>query len=433
MGSAIPIARADDLSPSERASLLDRSGVAMAAVMDDVEEIVETVAAEGDDAVRQYTARFDDVDLDDVAVANAVINDAGQQLSTEERAAIDDAAAAIERFHERERPTEWFEEFDGGVWAGQLIRPLEAVGCYAPGGAARYPSSVLMTAIPARVAGVEEVVLCSPPTADGGIDAATLYAAAVAGVDRVFAIGGAQAIAALAHGTEAVPSVDAVVGPGNVYVTAAKRLVADQVEIDVLAGPSEVLIIAESTADPVAVAWDLIAQSEHGPDCASVLVTMDESFARSVQGAVDTALAEFTRADVVTKAFETNGQLLVVDDLEAAIAFANEYAPEHLQLMLDDPTAVLEDIRHAGTVFLGHDTSTSLGDYALGPSHVLPTSRAARTRSGLSVASFVRTPSVQRVDASGLEFMAGTVRTLADMEGLPGHARAVEVRRENAR
>lgn len=427
--TALRIEPLDDLEGARRAELLERSGSDVAEVADDVAAVVDAVRDRGDEAVEEFTRRFDGVDPPSVRVPAADLEGARGELPSDAVAAIESAAAAIEAFHERQRPTAWIERFAPGVEAGTLVRPLEVVGCYAPGGAARYPSTVLMTAIPARVAGVDRVVACTPPGPDGRVDAATRLAAAVAGVDDLFAIGGAQAVAAMAHGTETVPAVDKLVGPGNVYVTAAKRAVMDRVDIDVLAGPTEVLIVADATAEPTAVAWDLIAQSEHGPDCASVLVTPAEDLATAVQAVVADALEGFDRAETVRSAFERNGRILVCDSVEAGIAFANEYAPEHLQLMVEDPSAHLDDVRAAGTVFLGAASTTSAGDYAVGPSHVLPTAGAARRRSGISTFEFVRTPTVQRVSGEGLAGLASTIETLAELEGLPGHAEAVRVRR----
>ncbi|MFP4628442.1 MAG: histidinol dehydrogenase [Halobacteriales archaeon] len=412
--------------------LLERSGADVEAVAADVAAIVDAVRARGDAAVHEYTARFDGVDLDRLRVDDEAIAAARDELDPEAVEAIEAAAGAIDRFHERQRPESWIETVAPGVEAGTLVRPLDTVGCYAPGGAARYPSSVLMTAVPARVAGVDRVVACTPPGPAGTVDAATRLAADIAGVDDLFAIGGAQAIAAMAYGTASVPAVDKVVGPGNVYVTAAKREVMRDVDIDVLAGPTEVLIVADDSADPTAVAWDLVAQSEHDPDCASVLVSTDGDLAEAVRAELASILDDFAREAVVSEALAAHGRLLVADSIADAIAFANAYAPEHLQLMVADPEASLDDVEAAGTVFLGHATSTSAGDYAIGPSHVLPTSGAATRRSGISTFAFVRTPTVQRVTDAGLTALAPTIEALAHLEGLPGHAEAVRVRLEDA-
>ncbi len=410
--------------------LIERSGTDLERVQDDVEDIVTAVRSRGDDAVFEYTRRFDEVDLEALRVPDSQRAAAEEALSDEAVGAIRSAAEAIDRFHRRQRPDSWIQAFEPGVEAGTLIRPLSTVGCYAPGGAARYPSSVLMTAIPAAVAGVDRIVVCTPPDVDGTVDPATRFAAEVAGVDDLFTVGGAQAVAAMAYGTERIPAVDKVVGPGNVYVTAAKRAVMTDVDIDVLAGPTELIVVADATADPAHVAWDLIAQSEHDPDCASILVTPDRSLAEAVRREVEHALESFERTDTVETALDRHGGFLVAPSLAAAFEYVNAYAPEHLQVMVDDADDHLDRIDAVGTVFLGHATSAAAGDYAIGPSHVLPTAGAARRRSGISVFEFVRTPTVQRVSTAGLEHLADTIETMADLEGLPGHAAAVRVRRE---
>jgi histidinol dehydrogenase len=416
-----------DLSPEARAALFDRdAGVADARA--DARDIVERVREEGDAALRAYAEEFDGV-----AVGNLDVTDATERaydrLDEALRDAIEDAAANVEAFHERQMPEDWRADFDGRE-LGRRYRPLERVGVYAPGGTAAYPSSVLMGVVPAAVAGVEHVTLCTPPAED--LPDATLAAAHVAGADAVYQVGGAQAVAAMAYGTETVESVDKVVGPGNAYVTAAKAEVRGDVEIDFLAGPSEVCVLADGTADADLVAAELIAQAEHDPHASVVAVTADEGLAESVVSAVERQVPERERADVIREALGNDASgVLLARSMSEAVLFAEEYAAEHLVILAEDDEALLDRIDSAGSVFLGEFSPVAAGDYASGPNHVLPTGGAARRFGGLSVDHFLRSTTVQRLDEASLSGLRATITTLAEAEGLEAHAASVERRFED--
>jgi len=361
-------------------------------------------------------------------VPNREIRAAYGQVDAGATRAIKRAAKAIEKFHRKQLPREWTVELQPGITAGQLVRPLARVGIYVPGGLARYPSSLLMAAIPARVAGVEDVIVCTPPRSDGKVDPATLVAADIAEVDAVFRVGGAQAIAAMAYGTKTVPKVDKVVGPGNVYVVAAKYVVSSDIDIDFAAGPSEVLILADRSADPAYIAADLLAQAEHDPAAAAVMVTTSEKLASKVRMLVRNMLRDNPRRDIMAKSLDRYGRIVVARDLKEAIEFTNDYAPEHLQLMVEQPKRLLKQVENAGAVFVGPYSPIAAGDLAVGPSHILPTGGAARRRSGLSVLDFIRLPSVQMLTERGLERIAEVAGKLAEIEGLPGHAQSIRER-----
>jgi histidinol dehydrogenase len=426
----IEIVRLRGCSQEERKRLLDRSELDVASVMSSVFDIVVDVQRRGDGALTDYTERFDGVKLsqEQIKVSNREIRAAYDGVDAKTVQAIKRAAKAIEKFHRKQLPSEWMVELQPGVKAGQLVRPLARVGVYVPGGLARYPSSLLMAAIPARVAGVEQVIVCTPPRKDGRVDPAILVAADVSGVDAVFKIGGAQAIAAMAYGTQTVPKVDKIVGPGNVYVVAAKQAVSADVGIDFAAGPSEILILADSSANPTYVAADLLAQAEHDSAAAAVLVTTSEKLASRVRALIRDMLRDNPRRDIMAKSLGRYGRIVVARDLAEAIEFTNDYAPEHLQLMVEQPGRVLKRVKNAGAVFVGPYSPVAAGDLAVGPSHILPTGGAARRRSGLSVLDFVRQPSVQALTKQGLKRIAGVAEKLAEVEGLPGHARSVRER-----
>jgi len=422
--------RLRECSPEQRERLLKRSELDIASVMPSVREIVEEVRKRGDDALLEYTERFDGVKLSlgQIRVPDREIRAAYGQVDAGAVQAIKRAAKAIEKFHRRQLPREWMVELQPGIRAGQLVRPLARVGIYVPGGLARYPSSLLMAAIPARVAGVEEVIVCTPPRSDGKVDPATLVAADLADIDAVVRVGGAQAIAAMAYGTKTVPKVDKVVGPGNVYVVAAKYVVSSDIDIDFAAGPSEVLILADRSADPAYIAADLLAQAEHDPAAAAVLVTTSEELASAARGLVRNMLRDNPRRDIMAKSLDRYGRIVVARDLAEAIKFTNDYAPEHLQLMVKQPRRLLKQVKNAGVVFIGPYSPVAAGDLAVGPSHILPTGGAARRRSGLSVLDFVRSPSIQMLTERGLERIAEVAEKLAEIEGLPGHAQSIRER-----
>lgn len=392
------------------------------------QRIIDDVRRRGDEALREYTAQFDKAELADFRVSDEEIEAAVAEVGDEFREAIASAAIAIEEFHQRQVQQSWFTTIEGGVLIGQQVTPIERVGIYVPGGRACYPSSVLMNAIPAIVAGVAEIAMVVPPDADGRVNPYTLAAAAEVGVDEIYKVGGAQAIAALAYGTDTIARVDKITGPGNAYVTAAKKLVMGDVGIDMLAGPSEVLILADETAEPMFVAIDLMAQAEHDPRAATYLVTTDEDLPARVEIALRELLAGSSRADVIERSLTDNGVVIVCPDIDVALDAANLIAPEHLEVQMADPFELLGSIKNAGAIFLGPWTPESVGDYVAGPNHVLPTGGTARFSSPLSVDDFVKKSSVLSYSLQGLEADGATVMTIAEAEGLEAHAAAVGIR-----
>ena len=415
-----------DLSPDERTAIFDReSGVE--AVRDDVREIVDRVRTEGDVALREFAE-----ELDGVSVGNIDVTDHAERaldrIDDDLRDAIEAAAENIRTFHERSKPEDYREDFDGRE-LGRRFRPLDRAGVYAPGGTAAYPSSVLMGVIPAKVAGVEHVAVATPPAEN--LPDATLAAAEIAGADTVYQVGGAQAIGALAYGTETVVPSDVIVGPGNKWVTAAKAEVRGDVEIDFLAGPSEVLVVADETADPELVAADLVAQAEHDTDASVAAVTADEQLAEEIVAAADRQAGEREREDIIRGAFESAASgVFLARSMSEATLFAEEYAAEHLSIIADDDEALLDRIDNAGSVFLGPYSPVAAGDYASGTNHVLPTGGAAKRVGGLSVDTFLRSTTVQRLSEDSLSDIRETITTLARTEGLEAHAESVERRFE---
>jgi histidinol dehydrogenase len=392
-----------------------------------VREIIADVRERGDDALRELTGRFDGCRIDDLRVPEKEILPALDDAPAPFRAALDYARQEVTAYHEAQVGDETRVERDGTLLR-ELAVPVDRAGLYVPGGRAAYPSTVLMTAIPARVAGVPEVALCVPPDADGRVPAATLAAAALVGVDEVYRVGGAQAIAALAYGTETIRPVDVVVGPGNVYVTLAKREVVGVVGIDGLAGPSELVVVADDTAAPGLVAADLVAQAEHGPGGAAVLVTWDEHVADAVDEAIDALTTSATRRGEIDATLTSGGRIVLVGGPEAAIAAANTIAPEHLELMTADPEELLPQVRNAGAVFCGPWSPAAVGDYVAGVNHVLPTGRTARFASALRVDTFRKHIHVVTFDESALARVAPYVEALAEAEGLDAHGRSVQLR-----
>lgn len=410
--------------------LLTRSELMVDSVLPQVVKIVSEVLKEGDGALLKYTRRFDGVKLapGTLRVGEGEFRLAFRQVDSKTRESIERAANAIRRFHVKQMPRQWMIRLAPGVRAGQLVRPLDSVGVYVPGGLARYPSSLLMAAIPAKVAGVGQVMVCTPPEKDGTVNAAVLVAARIAGADAVFKAGGAQAIAAMAYGTESIPKVDKIVGPGNLYVMAAKQVVSSVVDVDFAAGPSEILIIADGSADANLVAVDMLSQAEHGPDAAAVLVTTSEKLALRVRELIFEMVKGSQRRDVVLRSLTKYGRIVVAENMEEAVEFANAYAPEHLELMVKNPSRILNKIRNAGGIFLGSFSPVAAGDLAVGPNHILPTGGMAKRRSGLSVLDFVRLPTVQELSRDGLRRLAPVVERLAEVERLPGHARSIRER-----
>jgi histidinol dehydrogenase len=393
-----------------------------------VAEIIADVKARGDAALRGLTERFDHVVLDDLRVPAAEILAAQERVSPELRAALQVAHDRILAYHAHEAPP--VDDFEsGGITVRHLTRPVERAGCYAPGGRARYPSTVLMCAVPARVAGVAEVVLCVPPGADGRVDDATLAAAAVAGVDEVYRIGGAQAIAAMAFGTESIAPVDVIVGPGNRYVAEAKRQVSGVVGVaSAFAGPSEVVVIADGDTPPELAAIDLVVQAEHGPDGLAWLVTWSEEVAEQVAAEVDRLVASSPRRGDLEATLGDGGYVVLVDGPAQALSVSNVVAPEHLELLVDDAASLLPLVQAAGAVFLGKFSPASVGDYLAGPNHVLPTNRTARFASALRVDDFRRHIHAVSVEEKALTELGPHIVTLAETEGLPAHAESVRLR-----
>ncbi|GAB7092915.1 histidinol dehydrogenase [Halolamina litorea] len=413
-----------DLSTAERRAFFDRdSGVESA--REDVREILPKVREEGDAALREFSRKFDDVEVANVDVT-AEAERAVDEVDEGTLAAIRDAIENVRAFHERQRPEDWRETFEDRE-LGRRFRPIERAGVYVPGGTAAYPSSAIMGVVPAKVAGVEHVAVATPPAEE--INPVTLAAIHEAGADAVYSVGGAQAIGALAYGTETVRAVQKIVGPGNPWVTAAKAEVRGEVEIDFLAGPSEVLVLADGTADPEFVAADLIAQAEHDPEASVVAATADEELADAIAEEVDRQAGEREREELIREALDNDASgVLVARSMPEAVLFAEEYAAEHLSIQAEDDEELLDRITNAGSVFLGPYAPVAAGDYGTGTNHVLPTGGGAKVHGGLSVDQFLRSSTVQRLDRDSLDSLSSTVTTLAEAEGLEAHAESVRVR-----
>jgi histidinol dehydrogenase len=412
---------------ADRATALARRVQEDPGSVDAVREIVADVRARGDHALRELTERFDGCRIDDLRVPEKEMLAALDEAPASLRAALDYARQEITAYHEAQLGDDLRVERDGAILR-ELTVPVDRAGLYVPGGRAAYPSTVLMTAIPARVAGVPELALCVPPDRDGRVPAATLAAAALVGVDEVYRVGGAQAIAALAYGTESIRPVDVIAGPGNVFVTLAKREVGGVVGIDGLAGPSELVVVADGTAAADLVAADLVAQAEHGPDGAAILVTWDERVADAVDDAVAELAASAPRRAEIDATLASGGRAILVDDSDAAMSVANAIAPEHLELMTVDPGELVPKVRNAGAVFCGPWSPAAVGDYAAGVNHVLPTARTARFSSALRVDTFLKHIHVVTFDEAALARVTPHVQALADAEGLDAHRRSVELR-----
>jgi len=418
------------LEPGQRLTEADlaRSGGIDAEILSVAARIVDDVRHRGDEALHEFTLQFDKCDIADCRVTAAEIEAAVAECGQEFQDALSIAAGAIEDFHRRQIQQSWFTTQEGGIFLGQKVTPLERVGIYVPGGRAQYPSSVLMNAIPALVAGVDEIAMVVPPAPDGTVNPYTLAAAAEVGITEIYKVGGAQAVAALAYGTEKIPRVDKVVGPGNAYVTAAKKIVMGDVGIDMLAGPSEVLVLADETAVPAFVAIDLMAQAEHDPRAATYLVTTDPELPDLVEEALKILLEESPRGEITERSLVDNALVVVCPDVVAALDTSDMIAPEHLEVQMAEPYELLGSIRNAGAIFLGPWTPESVGDYVAGPNHVLPTGGTARFSSPLSVDDFVKKSSVLGYSFEALEMDGTTVLELADKEGLWAHGRAVSLR-----
>jgi histidinol dehydrogenase len=400
----------------------------------DVEEVVKGIIADvrsrGDEALLDYTRRFDRLEADSVAgleVTEEEFNEAFARVKDEDIAALKLAVERVARFHEKQKQETWLSTTEDDVLLGQMVTPLERVGIYVPGGKASYPSSVIMNAVPARVAGVGEVVMVAP-TPGGAINPHVLVAARLSGVDRIFRIGGAQAVAALAYGTATVPRVDKVTGPGNIYVATAKKLVFGQVGIDMIAGPSEILVVSDGSGTPAHIAADLLSQAEHDELASSILITTDRAFGERVAAEVERQLTELSREGIARVSWEKYGAVIVAGSLDEAVAFANRIAPEHLELAVANPFEVLPRIRNAGAVFLGHFTPEAAGDYLAGPNHTLPTGGTARFFSPLSVDDFVKKTSIVYFSEKGLNRLGLDIVRIAGLEGLEAHGKSVSIR-----
>ena len=413
--------------------LLAWNDVSNKEVINTVDNIIANIKAKGDAALIDYSIKFDGVNASSMAdlTLNAdTLKTAFDNLDNKEKTALQVAADRVRTYHEKQKQTTWTYREDNGTMLGQKITPIERVGLYVPGGKAAYPSSVLMNAIPAKVAGVEELIMVVP-TPNGVIVPLVLAAAHLSGVDSVYTVGGAQAIAALAHGTETVPKVDKIVGPGNIYVATAKRAVFGQVGIDMIAGPSEILIICDGKTDPDWIAMDLFSQAEHDEDAQSILLCPDANFIAQVEASIAKLLPTMTRKTIIAKALKERGALIHTKDITEAIKISNQIAPEHLELCVEDPESMLDGIKHAGAIFMGKNTCEAIGDYCAGPNHVLPTSGTARFSSPLGVYDFQKKSSLIMMSDKGANTLGEIAATLADGEGLQAHAQSARYRINN--
>ena len=424
----IKIINYKDIYPSE---ILDRKENVFN-VADAVSEIIKNVRAKGDEALFEYSRKFDRVELSSLEVTKEEIENALNLVEPEFIEILREAKENIYAFHSRQVRNSFLISEKEGVIIGQKVIPIEKVGLYVPGGTAAYPSSVLMNAIPAKIAGCDEIVMVTPPAKDGSVAPAILAAASVAGVDRIFKVGGAQAVAALAYGTESVPSVDKIVGPGNAYVAEAKKQVFGRVSIDMIAGPSEILVIADKDNDPVCVAADLLSQAEHDKNATAVLVTDSRELAAAVSLELERQIPMLSRAEIARASIDNNGKIIITEDIDEAIFVANGLAPEHLELCLDDPFKYLDKIKNAGSIFMGKYCPEALGDYFAGPNHTLPTSGTARFSSPLSVDDFVKKTQFSYYTKDALEAVAKKVEFFANKEGLGAHAKSAVIRFEES-
>lgn len=413
--------------------LVGRNRLGQADVVRTVEEIISNVRTQGDKALIEYTEKFDKVELtrDSLRVTKEEIDAAYEKIDPKLLGVIRRAKANIEAFHMKQKETSWFTTGEDGIFLGQLYRPLEVVGIYVPGGTAVLTSSVLMNALPAKVAGVERILMATPPRKDGSIEPAVLVAACEAGVTEIYKMGGAQAIAAMAFGTETVPRADKLFGPGNIYVATAKRLVFGYCDIDMFAGPSEVTVVADESADPAYVAADLLSQAEHDVLSAAILVTTSQKIAEAVSEEIKKQYTKLTRQNILDRSLSDYSAAVIVNDLDQAMDVVNKIAPEHLELCIEDPLSKLSSVKNAGAIFLGHWSPEPLGDYFAGPNHILPTGGTARFFSPLNVADYIKKSSVISYTRKALEKVSADVEMFAMSEGLDGHANAIKIRFEN--
>jgi histidinol dehydrogenase len=407
----------------------ERGEIAPAGIVETVQEIMADVRKRGDVALFEYTERFDHLKLDaaSLEVSKSEIEQALQEVDSHTLDTLQLAADRIAAFHRKQKEETWLDDDEPDIRLGQMVTPLDRVGIYVPGGKASYPSSVLMNAIPAKVAGVGEIIMVVPMP-DGIVNQHVLAAARIAGVDRIFKIGGAQAVAALAYGTQTVPRVDKITGPGNIYVATAKRLVFGTVDIDMIAGPSEILVINDGSGSPAHIAADMLSQAEHDELAAAILITTDERFGQRVARELEAQLLQLSRSAIARQSIDSFGAIIIARDLDEAADFSNRIAPEHLELAVAEPFDLLAQIRHAGAIFLGHHTPEAAGDYLAGPNHTLPTGGTARFFSPLGTEDFVKKSSLISFTAEGLERLGGSIVRIAELEGLQAHARSVSLR-----
>jgi histidinol dehydrogenase len=423
----------ESLTSNEKETIIRRYDLDLEKILPSVQSIVEDVKRRKDEAIIDYTSKFDRVNLskEKLRVSEEEVNSAYKKVSENLLEAIKKSISNIRKFHEKQIH-EFSCKTQSGVTVSQIIRPLERVGIYVPGGRAAYPSTVLMTAVPARLVGVERIIVCTPPQENGAINPAVLVACNEAGVTDIYRVGGIQAIASMAYGSEVIPKVEAIIGPGNIYVTAAKILVSKDVKIDLPAGPSELLIISDDTGNPQFIAADLLSQAEHDPQAKVILLTTSKNLALNVEKYINQFSENLPRKDILSKSLE-NLWILISDSLDKAVEFSNAYAPEHLEIHVDSPKSLLPKIKNAGAIFLGSFSPVAVGDYSAGSNHVLPTGGFAKAYSGLSSHSFIKTISVVECSYSGLKGLAETVITMADFEGLPAHAESIKMRFANGK
>ncbi len=431
---SFPILKAGSTESADRLKkIMSRNLTLDRELMDKVAAIVQTVRMEGDTALKKYTHQFDGVELSRIKVSAEEIGKAIEGTSEGILQIITEAAANVRKFHERQRANSWMIHGEDGTVLGQRIIPLERVGLYVPGGTAAYPSTVIMNAVPAQVAGVSEIHVLTPPNRDGEVNRIVLATCSILGIKNVYAVGGAQGIAAAAYGTESVSKVDKIVGPGNVYVAAAKKIVFGDVDIDMIAGPSEVVVLADASADPAHVAADLLAQAEHDGNAAAVLVTTDKNLAKKVQRKLTEFLGTMSRRKIAAESIRRNGAAFLVQDMNDAVNLVNDIAPEHLEIESESAWELLGRIRNAGAVFIGDYSPEPVGDYFAGPSHVLPTGGTARFSSVLSVDAFVKRSSVIHYSKEAFERDARKIQVFAENEGLTAHALSISIREKRGR
>jgi histidinol dehydrogenase len=408
--------------------IIERSQNDVNNILPTVKEILDNVKLNGDSVVREYSKKFDNVSLNKFKVTNEEIKESYSNIDDKLLKAIKQAISNIKNFHRLQMPKEWCKEINEGVMTGLIVRPIENVGCYIPGGKAIYPSTILMTIVPAKIAGVSRVICCSPPNSKGKIADAILVAADLAGADEIYKIGGAQAIGAMAYGTETIEKVDKIVGPGNIFVTGAKKLVYGEVDIEFEAGPSEILIIADETANVEYISYDILSQAEHDPNASCYLITNNEKIAIEVKNKIYEIIKNTERKEIIEESLSKYGKIILTNTLKDSIDLSNKYAPEHLIIMTKNNEEVLKEIINAASIFLGEYSPVAAGDYGSGTNHVLPTGAGGRMYSGLSTESFLKKPTVQKITYDGLKNLSETIIPIAEYEGFYAHADSVKIR-----